>query len=168
LGASALLVLSAGSAWAQSSDRRVCYADVDHPPTRIVLNVKFHSRLPTTRNGGRQDVWDADGKHAYTEGYPPKNRMAVFDGAVVTSSGGSSQPPGAHLGGTSYFVRGGAGPKGGQSSPIFWECTSDDWDPTPVTWYCTIFSDNFKTLSATLKKVPVTKDCDVFQDTKDY
>ena len=95
----AALLLSVGSAQADSRDQRVCYADTDHPPTRIVLDVKFHSRLPTTYYGGRQSVYDADGKHAYTEGYPPENRMAVFDGSIVTSSGSSYQPRGAHLGG---------------------------------------------------------------------
>jgi len=83
-------LLAAGPAWADST---VCYrnkADYNDS-TRIVLNVKFHSWLT-----GRQAVYEADGKHAFVENY--KNRMAVFDGAVVTSRGLKYQPPGAHLG----------------------------------------------------------------------
>jgi len=164
--------LSVGEAWAAQSpaavpgEASICYADTEHSPTRLVLDVKFHSRLPTSKEGGRQAVWDADGKHAYTEG--TQNRMAVFDGAIVTSSGGRSQLPGAHLGGTSYFVRGapGKGPQGGQADPVFWECTSDEPSPVPNTWLCTIRAESIKTTSATLQKTKVTKECDVFQDTK--
>lgn len=158
---------------AAARDYPVCYKTKEYEPTRLVLNVSYHSKLPTTRYTGKQEVWDADGKHAYVENY--KNVMAVFDGSVVTSAGGKygyGQPKGAHLGGTSYFVRGGTGigPSNGQQNPMFWECTSAEASPTPNTWSCTLKADNFK------DGVPVTlirlkyadKDCDVFQDTLDY
>src|SRR4051812_1413946 len=79
LGLSVVPLISTGTAWA---DARVCYRTLEAEPTRIVLDVKLHSQLATTNTGGRQVVWDALGKHAYTEG--GKNRMAVVDGAVVT------------------------------------------------------------------------------------
>jgi hypothetical protein len=158
---------------AAAKDYPVCYKTKEYEPTRLVLNISYHSKLPTTRYTGKQEVWDADGKQAYVENY--KNVMAVFDGSIVTSAGGKygyGQPKGAHLGGTSYFVRGGKGigPSNGQQNPMFWECTSAEASPTPNTWSCTLKADNYK------EGIPVTlirlknadKDCDVFQDTLDY
>lgn len=158
---------------AEARDYPVCYKTKEYEPTRIVLDVAFHSRLPTTRNTGRQEVWDADGKHAYTDNH--KNVMAVFDGSIVTSAASrhhNAQPKGAHLGGTSYFVRGsgGIGPSNGQPFPIFWECTSAESSPIPRTWYCTIRSENFNKngLPVTLIRLRhPDKECDVFQDTYD-
>jgi hypothetical protein len=167
-GLLALPFAATNEAAAQSPDVQVCYVVKEYPPTRLVLNIKYHSRLPTTFAGGNQATWDADGKHAYTAS--GKNLMAVFDGAVVTSTGTRWQPRGSHLGGTSYFVRGGGGigPSGGQQYPIFWECTSDEWRAAPDTFYCTIQSQAFaRPLPATLEKSRVTRECDVFQDTED-
>jgi len=163
-GLAAMAFLSAGAA----SANPVCYADTDHEPTRIVLDVKLHSKLDKF---GKQKVYEADGKHAYTEGdYPKQPRMAVFDGAIVTSSN-RYWPTGAHLGGTSYFVRFGSGhgPKGGQPYSIDWDCTTYEVSATPREWKCNIHSQNFGFLNATLKKVyGYDPACDVFQDTVDY
>ncbi len=171
LGLVALAAIPVGQAAAK--DYPVCYKTKEYEPTRLVLNVSYHSKLPTTRYTGKQEVWDADGKHAYVENY--KNVMAVFDGSVVTSAGGKygyGQPKGAHLGGTSYFVRGGTGigPSNGQQNPMFWECTSAEASPTPNTWSCTLKADNYKAgIPVTLIRLKYAdKDCDVFQDTLDY
>ena len=111
------VILVVGSAAADP----VCYRYLDNysDSTRIVLDVK-----PTSRLTARQVVFEADGKHSFLDA--GKNRMAVFDGAVVTSRGTAYQPKGAHLGGESYWVRG-ANPKaaqGGPASPIVWDCTT--------------------------------------------
>ena len=158
-------LLAAGPAWADST---VCYrnkADYNDS-TRIVLNVKFHSWLT-----GRQAVYEADGKHAFVENY--KNRMAVFDGAVVTSRGLKYQPPGAHLGGESYWVRGAYPPaaQGGPTTPIEWDCTSAEYSATPQIWYCTITGGTGKPdpIAYTLERLPYPDQyCDTFQDTVDY
>jgi hypothetical protein len=181
LSSCASAFLPTGAVAQSYRDVPVCYKtkEYNNDFTRLVLDIKYHSRLPTTRAGGRQDVWDADGKHANTEKDPsgkPKNIMAVFDGAIVTSSGSKSgtysQLPGSHLGGTSYFVRGGSGlgPKGGTQYPIYWECTSDEYSPAPKIFYCSIQSQGFggTTMAATLEKLAAPDAyCDVFQDTKD-
>jgi hypothetical protein len=157
---------------ASARDFPVCYKTKEYEPTRLVLNVAFHSRLPTTKFTGKQEVWDAAGKHSYTENH--KNVMAVFDGAVVTSAPtkrGYGQPKGAHLGGTSYFVRGGTGigPQNGTQNPMDWECTSAEPSPIPSTWACTLKSDDYKSgIPVTLYRLKnADKECDVFQDTYD-
>ena len=116
--------LAAGAVLAAPADYAVCYRNKadDTGKARIVLDVKFHSWLT-----GRQAVYEADGKHAFLQ--DGKNRMAVFDGAVVTSRGSKYQPPGAHLGGESDWVR--ADLKDGPLSPIEWDCTSAEYNPTP-------------------------------------
>lgn len=147
------------------SDRSVCYRNKDKydDTTRIVLNVKFHSWLSRS-----QAVFEADGKHSFVD--YGKNRMAVFDGAVVTSRGAPYQPKGAHLGGESYWVRGAypPAPQGGPRNPIEWDCTSADYTATPDVWYCTITYD-YKNIPFNLERLPYPdKFCDVFQDTFDY
>jgi len=168
LGLSVAPLAPGGKAWA-NGEVRVCYKTREFEPTRLVLDVKFHSQLATNRSGGRQAVWDALGKHAYTES--GKNRMAVVDGAVVVSSGSKSQPQGAHMGLTSLFVRGGGQPIGGQPRPIFWDCTSNEVTATPFTWYCSAVLENDPgtTLSVTLDQLSAPDAaCDVFQDTQDF
>ncbi|WP_157505473.1 hypothetical protein [Geminicoccus roseus] len=194
LGATAMsFVLTSHPLAAQSfPDYPVCYKVIErnenaayHPgyyaPDRLVLDVLFHSKLRTTGWGGNQNVYDADGKHTYWRGRSGQNLhgqainvMAVFDGSIVTSSGGRKQPHGAHLGGTSYFVRDNNlehyGPGGGPyTRPIFWECTSAEHRPVPDTWSCTIVSDDH-TRGVYLKKVKHNRDqkCDIFQDTQRY
>ena len=168
LGFAAMAVIPFEQAAAR--DYPVCYKTKEYEPTRLVLNVAFHSRLPTTKYTGKQEVWDAAGKHAYTD--KGKNVMAVFDGSIVTSAAsrhGYAQPKGAHLGGTSYFVRGGTGigPANGTQNPMDWECTSAEPSPTPSSWACTLKSDDYKSgIPVTLIRLKnVDKDCDVFQDT---
>lgn len=176
-GMAALSLAWAGAAEAQSlRDRQVCYktAEYDNGYTRVVLNVKFHSYLPTSsKYSAPQSVWEADGKHAYLEGN--KNRMAVVDGAVVVSKGDSYQPKGAHLGLESIWVRGARtdkhlAPEGGPPKPIDWDCTSSDANPTPKIWYCSILTQqDGKVLPATLERLNKPDQyCDVFQDTQDY
>jgi len=196
------LVAAPFSQAAAATDFPVCYKVVDrddnkaynpgyYSPERLVLDVAFHSYLKTTRSNGRQTVYDADGKHTYWEGGSGHNSnsdahtvMAVFDGAIVTSNYSWKQPKGAHLGGTSYFVRDpeerGYGPEGGPyDSPIHWECTSKQAQATPDTWRCTIsyqtFGDDhnsgqYEYRGVYLKKVKHNRDekCDIFQDTDDY
>ena len=157
--------LAAERVAAQSYDYPVCYRNKDKydDTTRIVLNVKFHSRLT-----GRQAVYEADGKHSFIE--YGKNRMAVFDGAVVTSRGSSYQPKGAHLGCESYLGRGAypPAPQGGPRNPIEWDCTSADYSSTPDVWYCTISFDG-KNIPYNLERLSYPdKLCDVFQDTYEY
>jgi hypothetical protein len=157
--------LAAGPAAAQSRDDAVCYKKRDggSDTTRIVLDVKRHSRLTAG-----QVVYEADGKHAFKES--GKNRMAVFDGAVVTSRGDYDQPRGAHLGGESYWVRGAPAPapQGGPSSPIEWDCTSDEYSATPRVWYCTI-TGGVATQGYNLERIDYRDyGCDVFQDTREY
>ena len=162
--------LAAGPAMAQYHDYPVCYRNKDDykDTTRIVLNVKFHSRLT-----GRQAVFEADGKHSFLDYYGGKffNRMAVFDGAVVTSRGHSYQPPGAHLGGESYWVRPdhvyAPFPVGGPKTPIEWDCTSEESSSTPRVWYCNITGGAYGQFTLERLDYP-DKLCDVFQDTKDW
>jgi len=151
--------LTAGPAIAAPKDRAVCYQNYNDPydTTRIVLNVKFHSWLTA-----KQAVFEADGKHAFLK--DKYNRMAVFDGAVVTSSGYGYQPKGAHLGGESYWVR--SASDGAPTTPIEWDCTSAEYSATPNTWYCTRAGG--ASGPYTLKRVAYPdrdKLCDTFQDT---
>jgi hypothetical protein len=155
----------------QAAAASVCYKMKEYPEGRLVLDVKKHSNLATTKWGGKQEVWEADGKHINSK--PPK-QMAVFDGSVVTSSGTAKrygaygQVPGAHLGGTSYFVRGpaGLGPKVGQASPMFWECTSKQASATPNSWGCSVSSGSNPVIGVTLEKLRhPDMACDIFEDT---
>jgi len=191
LGAAALCLVPDGDASAQSaSSESVCYKVVEqnhnqaynpgyYSPERLSLDILFHSRLKTT-SGNVQTVYDADGKHTYWEGgsghdydEDDYNVMAVFDGAIVVASQTRKQPRGAHLGGTSYFVRdgGGYGPGGGPyAKPLFWECTSDEARRAPDTWRCTITTGDDDYRGVYLKKVKHNRDekCDIFQDTQRY
>jgi len=146
------------------ADNSVCYRNKEDysNTTRIVLDVKFHSRLT-----GNQAVYEADGKHAFLDNY--KNRMAVFDGAVVTSRGSKYQPPGAHLGGESYWVRtSDSKAQGGPPTPIEWDCTSAEYSPTPYIWYCTI-TGGAGTQNFNLERLKYPDPyCDTFQDTVEY
>jgi hypothetical protein len=160
--------LAAGPAMAQYNDHPVCYKKLhdNYDTTRIVLDVKFHSRLT-----GGQAVFEADGKHSFVDDYR-KFRMAVFDGAVVTSRGSRSQVRGAHLGGESYWVRDkhlySPQPVGGPETPIEWDCTSDEHSATPRVWYCNI-TGGVPTQAFNLERLDYPdRFCDVFQDTKDW
>jgi hypothetical protein len=169
----ALGTLVSGGAWAADRDVQVCYRDEINKETRLVLDVKFHSKLDTYDRRLKQRVWDADGKHTFSTDGGKTSYMAVFDGAVVTSSGSYKVPKGSHLGGTSYFVRDpkGLGPQGGTTHPIDWECTSAEESPAPREWLCTVRADNFHPQEADfvpskLKRLDYPDElCDAFQDT---
>ncbi|MGE3290060.1 MAG: hypothetical protein AB7I59_24450 [Geminicoccaceae bacterium] len=154
LAATVPVSLAAGPAAAAPYDQPVCYKNKDKydDTTRIVLNVKKFSRLTAG-----QTVYEADGKHSYKDGN--YNRMAVFDGAVVTSLGFFGQPKGAHLGGESYWGR-----PGGPNQPIAWDCSSEQISSTPYVWYCTITGAANQTYN--LVQTDPNKDylCNVFQD----
>jgi hypothetical protein len=139
-------------------DRPVCYMPVGDSPekTRIVLNVKLHSSL-----GYGQAVYEADGKHSFVKDYK-YNRMAVFDGAVVTSRGAYGQPKGAHLGGETYWVRDAS--DGAPTSPVEWDCTSAEYSATPSIWYCKIAGARSGDYNLQRLDYP-DRYCNVFQDT---
>jgi hypothetical protein len=189
VAAFSLAAIDKASAQAASSES-VCYKVVEdndnraynqgyYAPERLVLDILFHSRLKTTRNNV-QTVYDADGKHTYWEGGAGHdfddedfNVAAVFDGSIIVSSQVRKQPRGAHLGGTSYFVRheDGFGPSDGPyTRPIFWECTSNEARRAPDTWRCTITTGAADYKGVYLKKVKHDRDekCDIFQDTQRY
>lgn len=151
--------LAATPSWADS----ICYEVKEAKETRIVLDVKFHSNLIK----GSQAVYDADGKHAYGSYGSKTAHMAVFDGAIVTSKGGQYAQKGAHLGGTSYFVRG----AGEHGTPIFWDCTSGEWSPTPHSFACLATSPgSFSNTTLTLTQVYNSRNdrlCQFFEDGKD-
>jgi hypothetical protein len=159
MGLTLPISLLAGPALAAPKDRPVCYQNYNDPydSTRIVLDVKFHSKITA-----KQAVYEADGKHALLiNNY---NRMAVFDGAVVTSSGYGYQPKGAHLGGESYWVR--SASDGAPTTPIAWDCSSPGANATPDVWYCSLAGG--ASGPYTLKRVAYPDQdrlCDTFQDT---
>jgi hypothetical protein len=161
-------IMATTAAATPSWARAVCYEVKEAKETRLFLDIKFHSSLikkPYSKSG-RQDVYDADGKHAYSSTDYKTAHMAVFDGAIVTSTG--SQYPyaqaGAHLGGTSYFVRA----PGQHGTPIFWDCTSAEVSATPNTFACLATSPGtFSNTALTLSKVKYPdKDrvCHFFED----
>jgi hypothetical protein len=158
-------LIGVGPVMAAPGDKPVCYRNKDKydDTTRIVLNVKLHSRLFS-----KQAVYEADGKHSYIDNY--KARMAVFDGAVVTSPGAKYVAKGAHLGGESYWVRGAPYPaaQGGPTSPIVWDCTSAEVSATPSVWYCTI-GGGAGTQAYNLERLERPDAlCSVFQNGVDY